>query len=258
MVEFKLEGYKIKLFFDKIPPKNIRETMKICGWWWNAKNKCWVNKRSEENIEFAKALQDELNPKPQNPILDYERAKISYEDILIKSNSFYCNKHHKVKDMAGEIDICNKKGDIYTWLVPIAYCDDCKLHYMLEDTFKEISKRGVLMCQIMSYERYKSYSQHNFSSGEWSDMSPLKIMGYSVSEEDNLSEKQRQVVLERMIDNKVMTKDRVLSYLDFFVRLRNDDSKACGKWKKDRDYISQYDINSKPRIRIGEIRIFEL
>ena len=47
-------------------------------------------------------------------------------------------------DMAGEVVICNRKGEIETYLVPIAYCVSCGIYYMLEETFvglKRLSKK---------------------------------------------------------------------------------------------------------------------
>ena len=51
-----------------------------------------------------------------------------------------------------------------------------------------------------------------------------------------------------------MSKDEVLSYLNFFMRLNHNGSDiALAKWKEDRDYIMNYKIGSSKRIRINKL-----
>lgn len=92
--------------------------------------------------------------------------------------------------------------------------------------------------------------KYNSDMGKWREKSPLKIFGYSVSQSDGLTDTQRQTILEALIDYHILTKDRVLSYLDFFARVngyRND--YATGKWLEDRKCIANYEIGTATRVK---------
>jgi hypothetical protein len=129
------------------------------------------------------------------------------------------------------------------------YCANCGRYYILEETAKQYRKKGVLLCRIISVNTYKENAPH---IKELRDESILKQYGYSVSQEDSLSEEQRQRVLMKLIDKKIVTKTEVLSYLDFFCRLRGDakSDNAVYCWKKDRNAISKYNLTNAEIVKI--------
>lgn len=66
------------------------------------------------------------------------------------------------------------------------------------------------------------------------------MLGYSVSKEDDLSTEQRWKILEMIVDKGIMSLDRELSYLDFFINRihSSEDSVYC--WKQDRIHMQEY------------------
>ena len=57
---------------------------------------------------------------------------------------------------------------------------------------------------------------------------------------------------------QILTKNKVLSYLDFFIKLnQHKGSSAVKKWKDDRKYIAQYNIGMSKKIKIGKIIVME-
>lgn len=239
----------VELYFSEIPDETLRETLKVCGWRWYKPSRCWRNFRNSENLLFAKNLYESLNPKKKSYLEDVARCILSEQNILVRSNGFYCNSHHMIKDLAGEVIICDYQGDLYKYLFPITWCVDCNIIYVLEETYLDLKKHGVIMCQVMSHKQYIQ----SLSDAPGSDMvlrseSFLKILGYSVNTAEDLSEEQRHAILERAIDKGVLSKDRVLSYLDFFIKQHPHNFEAVRKWRSDRNYIGSYKIGLKPRI----------
>jgi len=170
---------------------------------------------------------------------------ISMKNIVIRSNSFFCNSHHAVEDITGVIDIFDRIGTRFTRKVPMAYCKTCNLYYMLEETYLSLKRLGVVSCTLMSRKEYSRSKGNLHDPHLWRDKSPLKLLGYSTSSVDGLSKEQRLKILAGIISEELMTKDRVLSYLDFFVNLnRNNTYKdyniAC--WQEDRQIVAHYGL----------------
>lgn len=257
-MEYKKDGRFIELFFDSIPDEKLRESLKICGWRWNKTKRCWSNFLSYENIIFAESICKELNPQPQSKLLEMERCVVEIQDLLVRSNSFYCNAHHKVKDMAAEISVRDTSGRIQGYLVPIAYCESCNTYFLLEETYLELKRRGVIMCQILSFREYRNKGMAEVGFHELNSISPLRKWGYTVSQLEGYSDIQRQAILEDIVDSGCLTRDKVLSYLDFFVRLNQyREGLAVGKWKDDRNYIASYKLGTAKRVRANKIIVIE-
>ena len=251
-MHYKIEGNHIEIYFDTVPDEKIRETLKICGWHWFGKKKCWSNTNNKENQIWAQKLAEEINPKTPNLLLSMERRQIGMADLVVRSNGFYCNHNHELKDLAAEIEILDMKGSIMSHLVPIAYCKSCDVYYILEETYKELKKKGIIRCEIMSFNEYKNGEKPE--PGTLNSVSPLRKWGYTVSQIVGYTEIQRQGILEDIVDYRRMTKDEVLSYLNFFMKLNHNGSDiALAKWKEDRDYIANYRLGSSKKIKVNKL-----
>ena len=163
--------------------------------------------------------------------------------------------HHTVEDMAGEIEVIDRTGKHVWYLIPICYCSSCDTYYILEETFKAVKRRGIIACQVIDFPKYRQYGKElSFAQVPLREESPLKLWGYSVNAGDDLTDEQRHAVLENIIDKGEMTKDRVLSYLDFFIKLnRHENSSAVDKWRSDRVYIETYKIGSAGRMHVDRV-----
>ena len=71
----------------------------------------------------------------------------------------------------------------------------------------------------------------------------LMQYGYNVSKVEGLSNESRQKILAIIIDNKILSKTEIISYLDFFINQRlslNNMKDAVAKWKEDRKFVENY------------------
>ena len=46
----------VEIYFDEFPDDLVRESLKLCGWSFFNRKKCWSNRKTEENIAFAKMI----------------------------------------------------------------------------------------------------------------------------------------------------------------------------------------------------------
>ena len=255
MTRYVLSGRFVELYFDTVPDNHIREALKICGWRWYAAKKCWSNLAKEENIRLAKEFCLEESHQDDSTLTSRRRHRFQLNEVLVRSNSFFCNTHHTIEDMAGEIEVIERTGKHAWYLVPVCYCSSCNVYYILDETFKSVRRKGIIACQVIDFLKYRKYGKElAFTQVTLREESPLKCLGYSVNAEDGLTDEQRHAVLENIIDKGLMTKDRVLSYLDFFLKLnQHENSSAVYKWKSDRSYIETYNIGSVNRIHIDKV-----
>lgn len=75
---------------------------------------------------------------------------------------------------------------------------------------------------------------------ERADVSELNKLGYSVSRDNPMSDRQRQELLALIVKSGKMSKGQVLSHLHYLIKINGKSLKndvALGKWKKDYDFV---------------------
>lgn len=183
---------------------------------------------------------------------------INIHDFVVRRTVFKCtHSNHKLQDIAGSIDIVDKKGAIENIIITAGYCPECKVFFILESTYAHLKHKGIPLCRITTED---SYLKSKVPAGGM-NLAPESILmqyGYSVSQKEGLSDFQRQKILSVLIDNKIMTKSSIISYLDFFIlqKKKNPNYKnAISKWQDDREYVSGYKIGSKNTYVIKGIHV---
>ena len=114
------------------------------------------------------------------------------------------------------------------------FCSTCNRYYILEKDYIKLRNIGILLCRVTDSSDIKS----NFSS--WAAESLLKQCGYSVAKDNDLSTKERHVILEFVIESGIMSKADVLSHLEWLVRQnssRQNFKEAISKWNDDIMYL---------------------
>jgi hypothetical protein len=242
MNHYETNGKYVELYFDCKPEDNMIATLKLYRWRWYGKKGCWSNFISKENVEFAKLICKSTIVVKPSMVETGPFIKFDGNSLIVRSNSLFCDKHHNMVDMAGEVIVCDKKGNHCRCRFPIVYCENCEMYYVLEETYKKVKEEGALMCQVMDYKTYKNHGPYSKDSALWKEESLLKIRGYNVSKTDGISLKQRQAILADIESDGTMTKHRIMEYLDFFIKMHSDYSDAVAKWREDREFIGKYNM----------------
>ena len=139
----------------------------------------------------------------------------------------------------------------------VNYCTDCKIFFIDYAEFKYYRDiYGVLLGNYLIQDNFNS------ASGNYENLSTesvLRVCGYTVNQRDNLTAKQRRLILSNLMDKEILTKSRLMRYLQFFIsssRYRDNMKIAHQKWQEDLIWVRNYRINKQRHVLIGSIQKF--
>ena len=185
-----------------------------------------------------------------------DKTNIEFADVVVKTNIFKCNKNHKIEQVQAVVKIVDFYGDIIEKSVSAGYCEDCKLYFILEKDFQKLKRYGVLLCRIISEKIYHNTKNINYALQE---ESVLHQVGYNVSATENLSTEQRWEILKMVVDSDLYSVSGLCGFLDYLIDKNQrvttrDMSNAIYKWQIDRDFISEYEEDSRRKINVNSFR----
>ena len=247
---YEILGNHIYVYFS-YPPNNTTKQILQMNYAYQQRVKgryAWVLANNNQNLQLVKSLIPP--PPPPDPLLNLPHHAIALNDVLVKGDSFRCSNHRK-QEYAGEVAILTRIGVIEIYLIPIWHCVDCQCYFILEQTFQNLKQKGVIICKVTDYETFKNYHPfYNIPRSKWKEISPLRLHGYCVNQKEDLTDEQRHGILEGIIDAGVIEKEKVLSYLSFFMKNLCAGHNAISKWDADYKYIEKYKIDSVKRVVI--------
>lgn len=181
---------------------------------------------------------------------------IRVKDFVVRRTTFKCrHNEHKLQNIDAVISIIDKKGDVKQATVPAGYCPNCNVFFIMESTYQSLKNKGTPICRVSNEKAYLSNS--SFANGmQLAQESVLMQYGYSVSQEEGLTAARRRKILALMIDNKILTRSDIISYLDFFINQRKYQhrfEKAIAKWESDREFVSEYKSGSYSKYGVSGI-----
>ena len=77
-------------------------------------------------------------------------------------------------------------------------------------------------------------------AGKWDEESILAAYGYSVNQQDGLTDEQRQRILSFVIDNGIMDRYECINHLEFCISIRRGKfnmRNAIDKWESDIEFL---------------------
>ena len=177
---------------------------------------------------------------------------IYFNDVVISSSSVQCtNKGHRIVSLKAMIYKIKKDGSIISVIVPAAYCYDCNHYFILKKDVETISLDGHLLCQFETFEKEINV---NSRIGEgWNEESILRKCGYNVNQKENLTEKQREIILTYIMESKILSPTEICSLIDSFIDLREGNSSmklAISKWRHDRHFVSTYKFAKRKLVAV--------
>ena len=218
-----------------------KDQMKIC-FVFNKGCICYEKFISEIKSDSSKII---ANTTPSKEIQQPSKPKlhkIGVKDFIIRGNVFRCmHKLHQIQNVDAEVKVSLNNGEDKLFQISAGYCQQCNVYFIMESTYQELKRKGIILCRVTDS---KTYAKGGFMNGsKLAQESILMQYGYNVSQTVGLSARQRQKILAVMIDNKVLSKSEIISYLDFFIRQhgsRNNMGVAISKWEDDREFVEHY------------------
>ena len=216
-----------------------------------------------EYVELEK-LQKSINEKyisGKQKIKEKQKSRricnLNFTDVVVLSNTMKCYKNHSVEDVVAVFNVVDEEGKYSQEKVSATYCKDCDVYFVHKTDFKLIKSKRILLHRIIEEQTFikGSYLDKEFKY-DLADESPLFICGYNVNSKKNLSVIQRRIILEYVIDSKILTKGHVLAYLDYFIfkgEKKASMETAVDKWRQDRTYIKEYKIHSGKHVFVDKI-----
>lgn len=166
-------------------------------------------------INALKRRQNEklgIQPSINKDVGDYH--KIWVKDFVVRSNVFKCaHNHHSIKDIVAVIYTDND-GRKQENVISAGFCPQCNIYFILESTYESLKRKGIILCRISDEKNY--LKSGSLGGMQLAQQSLLMQFGYSVAQQEGLSSMARHRILAVIIDNKIMSKSEVISYLDFF------------------------------------------
>ena len=177
-------------------------------------------------------------------------------DFLVRTSTIKCkNKGHKITTIRATVNVI-KNGIISEVNIPGYYCENCKKYFILEDDYKKLRSKGIVLCKIIEQKLLSSgftkYGQLLNSE------SVLHSYGYNVNAQENLSTMERHTILEFLLKNKILSKSDIKSHLSYLINRSSDNIKlydAIAKWKSDIQFIDNYNISSESVLKINSLKI---
>ena len=180
---------------------------------------------------------------------------LTLKDFLVRRSIFKCaHDGHIVKDVEAQLSILDDSHNKCTALISAGYCEQCKVYFILESTFEAIKSKGVPFCRVVDEKTYAKNNSNN--AMQLAQESILMQYGYNVSQQDEVTQERRHSILAMLIDNNIMSKSQIISYLDFFIRQRQSQDKylvAISKWEEDKEFIKKYRLGQYISVGVGTI-----
>ena len=212
----------------------------------------------KKNLSIVKSIQPKLEKKvSKGPHV------ITAHDFVVRRTVFKCkhNNHH-IEDVKAVFTTITRQGTVNKITIPAGYCSTCNMYFIMESTYKRIKNSGIPICRTMDEKSYDNNITAGLYNYNLASESVLMQFGYNVSQKDDLPAEQRHRILAAIVDNGVLKRNEVVSYLDYFINQRKnqknkDDSlkykDAIDKWRLDRAWINKYKLGSYKEVLIRSI-----
>lgn len=172
-------------------------------------------------------------------------------DTLFVLKICYCAvKKHNIKDIIIQIQVITESGEVIWDYIHGSFCNTCKKVYALEKDYQSL--RGVPICEVVILPQTDSCIKKP-SESVLSTESVIHSHGYNVNIHSNISSSHRKYILESLIEEKIVSQEAVLSYLDNLISKWKNNMRyatAVSKWESDRKYIENFwytDERVRPR-----------
>lgn len=255
---------------DTVALRNVIQRLTIRASEFQSKSKR-ISDVSSTPIEDAEKIVQEVKKelpiikKPiiaQKPIVPLKPVipQIGYKDFVVRRGTFKCMNHnHTTENVDAMLTVMPKnRTSVETQIIkiPAGYCRNCNTYFIMESTYERLCSWAIPLCRVSDEKTYLKGGSYN-GKMQLAQESLLMQYGYTVSQTENLSADTRCQILAFLVDNNIMSKNDILSYLDFFVSQRRSQPKyrtAISRWESDARFIRGYNSGTYRQVWVNGIR----
>lgn len=198
---------------------------------------------------FIKKISDYVIPSVAEAQIPKFDSKVHTLYIYKGLIGCFRNKHH----LAGANVLVPTTSGL-TVLLNAIYCADYNRFYISYAEYSYyIEQYKSLLTKFVLNESIQS----NGEFGNLADKSPLKLCGYTVSQERGLTQEERENILYEMISSGIISKPEAMQYIEWFIRFngnREINHLARSKWESDLSYVRNLNLANQPNQKINTIR----
>lgn len=188
--------------------------------------------------------QKDFTKMPDSPMCDLSSV------LYIYKGQIQC-KREKHEIISATAKLFDKRDSEI--VLNVEYCNRCKKYLLEYSVYEEYRKRyGVIIGNLKMDSSGEVTGEYDLAAE-----SPLRLTGYSVGQKEGYTSKERQYILAQIIHNHIMTKQEVIKYLSYFIKMngaRLGNEYAVSKWQEDMQFVQNYNINFQPSTIIKEIK----
>lgn len=219
----------------------------------NTKDKITIQKCSNCNRQFVIDYDlDGIDVEYTNITLHNDyciKDELSFCDVIVLTTVASCtSKGHNITDINAKIPVIEWDGNIQYICRNVAYCRECNKYIMLKSDFCDIPDR--IACQVID-QTMPSVSNNDDEIEISQKQSVLYKYGYNVKAKDNLSDKQRHMLLALVVESGILTRSQIVSHLDTLIERGSKITQwkdATQKWRQDRHFVSEYKTENLPKV----------
>lgn len=195
-------------------------------------------------------------PKPAPAKPEKKSVHIEMKDFFVRSNAFQCRyRLHNIQEVDALVDVLDRSNHIKSIKIAAGYCKQCNVYFIMDSVYKNLKGNGIILCRISDGKDY--FNKSSSAGMHLAQESLLMQYGYNVSQVRGLSTEQRQKILALIIDNKIMSRNEIIGYLNFFIRQRKAMPKmrsAVEKWEQDKKYVEKYRVGQYRTVKVNGIK----
>lgn len=216
-----------------------------------------VIKDYNKTLKRAKLVQRNIYNTASIPISCENKTikQMTEADVIVLSSSKRCtNQNHKIDDIVGILPIKTDKR-IENTAVDIGYCHNCNKYIMLTSAYQAL--KGKPVCWVKDLRTDKVYNDPNTNFPLNLQEHIIHKYGYNVQSGNGLSSLDRQQILVNLINNKVLSKNEIISHLEYCIKMasgRDNMTAAISKWKQDLEFLCRFKVN-KNAVSVNSITL---
>lgn len=181
-------------------------------------------------------------------ISEQSQELLTYQDMVVIYNRRKCPRlGHDLEPVQGYVRIIRNDGFSIVKEFPAFFCAECGHYFMHNHEFERLSRLGRIACRLVEETVYRK--MWGLDQGLAIE-SVLRQCGYTVSQNEGLTDRQRWKILDFVVDEGILPLHKVRSHIGWLIR-RNEsitrNAEAIRKWEVDLDYLeNEHHSNTRP------------
>ena len=136
------------------------------------------------------------------------------------------------------------------------WCPKCRKYFMTEGTYLRLKRQGYICCKVVEEKDLGTRKTGEGLYGKLASESILHMYGYTVNQQDDLSEDERRTIISFVIENRIQTAQDVSRLLEWLIAQRVGNPRmavAVSRWRSDLAFVRCY---HKPMRKVRVDRIY--